>query len=98
MRAGETPVTEWTICNHGHVMLLAPRQYKVFYGPLFQMIEQLVACYAAFTGEGCGLFKIWYVEVAHAPGKSFPFVLELLEGADSTFQRMGPEPMHEIAI
>src|ERR1700724_190384 len=98
MRAGKTSVTEWTVSNQGDAMLLAPRQHRVFNGTLFQMIEHLIACHAAFTGDGRGLFKIWYVEVTHAPGKNFSFVLQPLESANSAFQRMFSAPMHEITI
>src|SRR5579864_8405 len=98
MRAGETPMPKRAVSYHGYAMLFAPWQHMVFDGSLFQMIENLIARHAVFASDGRDFFKIWHVEVAHAPGNDLSLLLQLLESANRTLQRMRSAPMQEIAI
>ena len=63
-----------------------------------QMIEHLIADNARFAGNLLCLFKIRYVEVAHAIGKYLALCTEGVERRKRVFQRMRSAPVQQVAI
>src|ERR1700727_737349 len=63
-----------------------------------QMIEYLIADNARFAGNLQCLFKIRYVEVAHAIGKYLALCTEGLKRRKRVFQRMRAAPVQQVAI
>jgi hypothetical protein len=81
-------VAEWAGGDHGDTVLLTPGNHRMVDRTLFQMVENLFADWPTRSGDPPCLFKIAYVEVAHAPGEDLPLALELLEGRDGVHKRV----------
>src|SRR6185437_1027930 len=57
-------MTKGAIANDRDAVLLAPGNHGLLDPTLLQMIEDLVACEPALTGDALGLLEIGYVKVA----------------------------------
>ena len=67
-RSRKVPVAEWAVGDHGDTVFLTPGNHRVLDRTLFLTVENLVADRPTRSGDPPCLFKIAYVEVAHAPG------------------------------
>ena len=67
-------------------------------GSFSQIVEHLVAGDAAFAGHRNRFLEIFHIEIADAPGQNFAGDTQSLEGVECLFQRIGPQPMQQIAV
>src|SRR4051794_18169756 len=70
-RGREVILTEGTIADEGHAVLLAPGEDGMLYRPLLEVVEHLVAD-QTFTGDRTCFLEIVDIEIADAPGEDLP--------------------------
>ena len=91
-------MTEGAIANDRDAVLLAPGNHGLLDPTLLQMIEHLVACEPALTGDALGLLEIGYVKIAHAPRSDFALALKAFEARYRLLQRMRTAPVEQVAV
>src|SRR5450432_340124 len=81
-RRGEIVVAERRIGDDRDAVPLAPRDQRVFDGPLLQMIKYLIAGDAALTGYIKQFVEVVHVEIADAPGADLAGANQFVERRD----------------
>src|SRR5690606_3128902 len=77
---------------------LAAGNYGTLDGALLQVIQHLVAGYAARPGDSQQLGHVVLIEVAHAPGEDFSRLPQRFETGDRLGQRLAAAPVQQIAV